>query len=105
MSDPAFVTTLPANPSDHTPPTSPANVTAENTGGFHMVRWEPSTDDFAAQQFIRYDLYVNDQLQTVVVGGTSAEVELYLNETSTITVVAVDTADNESQPASIVVVS
>ena len=98
MSDPVFVTTLPANPNDHTPPTSPANVTAENTGGFHMVRWEPSTDDLAAPQFIRYDLYVNGQLQTVVVGGTSGEVELYLNETSTITIIAVDTADNESQP-------
>jgi chitodextrinase len=105
MSDPVFVTTLPANPDDHTPPTSPANVTAENTGGFHMVRWDASTDDFAAQQFIRYDLYVNDQLQTVVVGVTSGEVELYLNETSTITVIAVDTADNESPPASIVVVN
>ena len=104
-SDPVFVTTLPANPNDHTPPTSPANVTAENTGGFHLVRWEPSTDDFAAQQFIRYDLYVNGLLQTVVVGGTSGEVELYLNETSTIAVVAVDTADNESPPTSIIVVN
>jgi chitodextrinase len=104
MSDPVFVTTLAANPNDLTAPTSPANVTAEDTGGFHMVRWEPSTDDFAAQQFIRYDLYVNGQLQTVVVGGTSGEVELYLNETSTITVIAVDTADNESAPSSIVVV-
>jgi hypothetical protein len=69
------------------------------------VRWEPSTDDFAPQQFIRYDLYVNGLLQTVVVGGTSGEVELYLNETSTITVIAVDTADNESQPTSIIVVN
>jgi hypothetical protein len=69
------------------------------------VRWDASTDDLAAQQFIRYDIYVNGQLQRVVVGGTTAEVELYLNETSTITVIAVDTADNESQPASIVVVT
>jgi chitodextrinase len=105
MSDPVFVTTLPANPNDVTPPTAPANVTVEDTGGFHLVRWEPSTDDFAPQQFIRYDLYVNGLLQTVVVGGTSGEVELYLNETSTITVIAVDTADNESQPTSIIVVN
>jgi chitodextrinase len=104
-SDPLFVTTLAANPSDVTPPSSPAGVTAEDTGGFHMVRWEPSTDDFAAQRFIRYDIYVNDLLQRVVVGETSAEVELYLNETSTIAVVAVDTADNESQPAAITVVN
>jgi chitinase len=105
MSDPVLVTTHSIDPNDQTPPTQPANVTAENTGGFHLVTWEASTDDLAPQQFIRYDLYVNGLLQTVVVGTTSAEVELYLNETSTITVIAVDTADRESTPASIVVVN
>jgi chitinase len=103
MSDPVFVTTDPIDPNDQTPPTQPANVTAEDTGGFHLVTWEASTDDLAPQPLIRYDVYVNDLLQIVVVGTTSAEVELYLNETSTITVIAVDTADRESTPASIVV--
>jgi chitodextrinase len=105
ISEPVFATTDPIDPNDQTPPTQPANVTAENTGGFHLVTWEASTDDLAPQQFIRYDIYVNDLLQTVVVGTTSAEVELYLNETSTITVIAVDTADNESEPGSITVIS
>lgn len=105
MSDLVFVTTNPIDPNDQTPPTQPANVTAEDTGGFHLVTWEASTDDLAPQPFIRYDVYVNDLLQTVVVGATSAEVELYLNETSTITVIAVDTADRESTPASIVVIN
>ena len=104
MSDPVFVTTDPADPNDQTPPTTPAQVTAENTGGFHLVRWEASTDAVAPQSLIRYDLYVNGQLQTVVVGTTAAEVELYLGETSIITVVAVDTADNESEPGSITVI-
>jgi chitodextrinase len=103
MSDPVLATTDPIDPNDLTPPTQPANVTAEDTGGFHLVTWEASTDDMAPRQFIRYDVYVNDLLQTVVIGTTSAEVELYLNETSTITVIAVDTADRESTPASIVV--
>jgi chitodextrinase len=103
MSDPVFVTTDPIDPNDQAPPTQPGNVAAENTGGFHLVTWEASTDDRSPQQFIRYDVYVNDLLQTVVVGATSAEVELYLNETSTITVIAVDTADRESASASIVV--
>ena len=105
MSDPVLVTTLAANPLDDTPPTQPANVTAENTGGFHLVQWDPSTDDFASQPFIRYDVYVNGLLQAVVVGTTSVEVELYLGETSVITVIAVDTADNESEPASIIVIT
>lgn len=105
MSDPVFVTTDPSDPNDQTAPTQPANVTAENTGGFHLVRWDASTDDRAPQHFIRYDVYVNEQLHTVVVGTTAAEVELYLGETSTITVIAVDTADNESAPATITVIS
>ena len=102
-SDPMLVTTDPANPGDQTPPTQPANITAEDTGGFHIIRWNPSTDDFASSSLIRYDVYVNGELRTVVVGTTSAEVELYLGEASTITVVAVDTADNESTPGTIIV--
>ena len=105
MSEPLFVTTAPANPDDQMPPTLPANITAENTGGFHLVRWDKSTDDFAPQSFIRYDVYVNGELRVVVIGSNSAEVELYLGETSTITVIAVDTADNESEPGSITVIS
>ena len=104
VSDPVFVTTEPANPNDQTPPTQPANITAENTGGFHLVRWNPSTDDFAPLSLIRYDVYVNGELRAVVVGATSAEVELYLGETSTITVIAVDTADNESVPGTITLI-
>jgi hypothetical protein len=49
-------------------------------------------------------VYVNGVLQRVVVGTTSAEVELYFGETSVITVVAVDTADNESAPGSITII-
>jgi chitinase len=105
LSDPVLVTTDPIDPSDQTPPTQPANVAAEDIGGFHLVTWEASTDDLAPPQFIRYDVYVDGLLQIVVVGTTSAEVELYLNQTSTITVVAVDTADRESAPASITVVN
>ena len=100
VSDPMFVTTRPANPDDHTPPTVPANITAENTGGFLLVRWDPSTDDLAPQSLIRYDVYVNDELRAVVVGNTMAEIE---SETggSVIAIIAVDTADNESAPGTI----
>ncbi len=97
LSDPVFVRTDPADPNDHTPPTPPANVTAETDGGHIVVRWDPSTDDLASPTFIRYDVYVNGELRAVVVGKASAEVEgdFGLNN---ISVVAVDTADNESAP-------
>ena len=97
-SDPVFVRTDPA-PEDRTPPTQPMNITADG-GGFAMVAWEPSTDDVAPQQFIRYDIYVDGELRHVVVGASSAEVEVEYG-VKTITIVAVDTAGNASLPGTI----
>jgi hypothetical protein len=100
LSDPVFVTTDPADPNDHTPPTQPMNVTAEQDGGHLLVSWDPATDDLAPQSFIRYDVYVNGELRAVVVGDTTAQVEgdFGVND---IAVIAVDTADNESVPGTI----
>jgi hypothetical protein len=103
VSDPVVVTTDPADPNDHTPPTQPGNVTAENGGGFATVRWDPSTDDLAPQAFIRYDVYVNGELRAVVVGTNTADVEVDFG-VSTITVIAVDTADNESAPGTVTLI-
>jgi hypothetical protein len=102
VSDPVVVTTDPADPNDHTPPTLPMNVTAESDGGFLIVRWDPSTDDLAPQSLIRYDLYVNGQLRAVVVGHATAQVEIDFG-VNDVTVIAVDTADNESAPTTITV--
>jgi chitinase len=103
FSDPVFVTTDPADPTDHTPPTQPMNVTAEDDGGHLIVRWDRSTDDRAPQALIRYDVYVNGELRAVVVGNTTAEVEGDFG-VNTIAVIAVDTADNESVPGTITLV-
>jgi chitinase len=100
FSDPVIVTTDPADPNDHTPPTQPINVTAEADGGHIIVRWDPSTDDRAPQAFIRYDVYVNGELRAVVVGQASAEVEGDFG-VNNISVIAVDTADNESPAGTI----
>jgi chitodextrinase len=37
VSDPLVVTTLPADPTDQSPPTPPANITVQDTGGFLLV--------------------------------------------------------------------
>ena len=103
VSDPVIVTTDPADPNDHTPPTQPLNVTGENGGGFVTVRWDPSTDDLAPQAFIRYDVYVNGELRAVVVGTNTADVEAEFG-VNVIEVVAVDTADNESVPGTVTVI-
>jgi chitodextrinase len=105
LSDAVVATTDPADPNDHTPPTQPMNVTAENDGAHLIVRWDPSTDDFAPQSLIRYDVYVDGELRAVVVGQTTAQIEIEYGITSKIAVIAVDTADNQSVPGTITVTS
>jgi chitinase len=102
VSDPAVVTTEPPNPNDHTPPTPPTNVTAERNG-LVLVRWDPSTDDFTPQSLIRYDVYVNGVLNAVVAGKTMAEVDADPG-VNTITVIAVDEADNESLQGTVTII-
>ena len=100
FSDPLIVTTPPADPNDHTPPTRPTNITAEDTGGHVLVSWSPSTDDLAPASLIRYNVYVDGELRVVVIGHTTVEVETNPGG-SVIEIVAVDTADNESEPGTI----
>jgi chitodextrinase len=97
FSDPVLVTTLPADPDDHTPPTQPV-VTAQDDGGFVIVDWEPSTDDLTPQSLIRYEVYVNGELRAVVIGQTIAAEVDGDNGVNEIAVVAVDAADNASPP-------
>jgi chitinase len=56
LSDPVFVTTDPADPNDHTPPTQPRSVTAQKDGGVNKVTWVPAADDLAPPSRIRDDL-------------------------------------------------
>ena len=65
------------------------------------MRWDPSTDDLAPQSFIRYDVYVNGELRAVVVGRHARRLKATYGVTNTISVIAVDTADNESAPGTI----
>jgi chitinase len=104
VSDPVVVTTAPA-PNDQMPPTQPMDITAESDGAHLILRWTPSTDDIAPQAFIRYDVYVNGELRAVVVGQATAQIEVEYGQTNNIEVIAVDTADNESAPGTITVVS
>jgi hypothetical protein len=74
ISDPAAVTTLPANANDTTPPTVPSPVWADSFGDLEMsLSWGQSTDDFDAQANIRYDVYVNGRFEDVVFGSGGRE--------------------------------
>lgn len=101
FSNPVSVTTLPPNPNDHTPPSTPTNLTAYSVDGATemQIQWSQSTDDFDAQPNIRYDVYVNGVFQDVLFGAGGPIPEYGEFGENTIEVIATDTAGNASPPA------
>jgi Fibronectin type III domain len=101
FSAPVTVATLPPNPNDHTPPTTPANLTAYSFDGATemQIQWAQSTDDFDAQANIRYDVYVNGVLDDVRFGSGGPIIAYGVLGENTIEVIATDTAGNASPPA------
>ena len=106
FSDPVSVVTLPPNPNDTTPPTTPANLTAYGTGDGSTethVSWTQSTDDFDGQSNIRYDVYLNGVLQEVRFGSGGESIMYAELGENLIEVTATDTAGNTSAPATVTI--
>jgi Fibronectin type III domain len=102
FSDPISLVTLPPNPNDHTPPTTPANLNAYTFGDGStemQIGWTQSTDNFDAQSNIRYDVYVNGGLEDVRFGSGGPSIAYGVFGQNTIEVIASDTAGNASPPA------
>ena len=102
VGEPFTVTTGPA-PKDSAPPTSPTNVQPEQFADteFH-IHWTQSTDGVDPQFIIRYDVYVNGQLADVAIGASRTSSIVYLvHGENTISVIAVDSSGNASEPATI----
>ena len=103
FSDPVSVTTLPPNPNDHTPPTTPG-VSAYGFGDLEMqITWSQSTDDFDVQSNLRYDVYLNGVLEEVRFGSGGPTTAYGVVGENTIEVIASDTAGNASAPATVTV--
>jgi fibronectin type 3 domain-containing protein len=97
------VTTPQPDPNDQTPPSTPTNLSEMHFGDAEFwLSWTESTDNVTAQDFIRYDVYVNGDLSDVQF-GTGAQSINYGNfgESNTVEVIAVDEAGNESAPATL----
>jgi len=105
LSEPITVTTAASDPNDVTPPTPPTNLSESHWGdGEIHVTWTQSTDNVDEQSFIRYDVYVNDVLSDITVGsGFSIVYSPGTGNLVTVTIIAVDTAGNASDPASITI--
>ncbi|HEY6155416.1 MAG TPA: fibronectin type III domain-containing protein [Candidatus Udaeobacter sp.] len=102
FSNPVTLVTLPVNPNDHTPPSTPTNLSAYSFGDGStemQIQWTQSTDDFDAQANIRYDVYVNGALEDFRFGSGGPIIAYGVFGQNMIEVIASDTAGNASSPA------
>jgi len=100
-SAPLTVTTEPVDLSDVEPPTTPAGLDAYQNGDLELfLYWTQSTDNVDPRQAIHYEIYINGVLAEHVVGtgATTSYGEFGLN---LISIIAIDSAGNESAPRSV----
>ena len=94
------VTVALAPSSDHTPPTTPTNLTAsqppDDFCATNNLQWNASTDDVDPQSAIEYEIYLNGTLFLVTPPGFAWASPYTFEGTNTWTVVAVDRAGNSS---------
>jgi chitodextrinase len=105
MSDPITVTTDAVNQNDTTPPSTPANLTDNGMSfedGETWLFWTQSTDNVDPQSIIRYDVYVNGVFDHSLMGAGRTVVYGNPGVLNTYQVIAVDSAGNQSAPATLV---
>ena len=104
VSDPVTVTTEASNTNDTTPPTIPGNLTDNGMSfqdGETWPFWQQSTDNVDPQSFIRYDVYVNGVLDHSLMGADRTILYGNPGVFNTYQVIAVDSAGNQSAPATL----
>lgn len=104
VSDPLSVTTEASDGTDTTPPTTPGNLRDNGMSfqdGETWLFWDQSTDNVDPQPVIRYDVYVNGVLDHSLLGGDRTIVYGNAGVFNTYEVIAVDSAGNQSAPASL----
>jgi chitodextrinase len=104
VSDPVTVTTEASNTNDTTPPTTPGNLTDNGMSfqdGETWLFWQQSTDNVDPQSFIRYDVYVNGVLDHSLMGADRTILYGNPGVFNTYQVIAVDSAGNQSAPATL----
>lgn len=104
LSAPVTVTTEAANPNDTTPPTAPGNLRDNGMAfpdGETWLFWDQSTDNLDPQSVIRYDVYANGVFDHSLVGDDMTILYGNPGVPNTYQVIAVDSAGNESAPATL----
>jgi hypothetical protein len=105
--DSRAIALLESSTGDATPPSTPANVSAQLFGtgdGETELTWTASTDNATPSTLLTYEIYLNGQFDQGIGGGlTKATLYSQVGALNTIEVIAVDGAGNKSAPASVIV--
>ena len=104
-SDSRAITILESSTGDSTPPSTPANLSANVFGdGETWLSWSASSDNATPTGLLVYEVYLNGRFDQPI-GGGYTEAILYADQgvVNTIEVLAVDGAGNKSAPASVTV--
>jgi hypothetical protein len=103
--DSRAITILESSMGDNTPPSTPANLSANVFGdGETWLSWSASSDHATPTGLIVYEVYLNGRFDQPIGGGyTQAILYADLGVVNTIEVIAVDGAGNRSAPASVTV--
>jgi hypothetical protein len=103
-STPIVVTTTANDPNDTTPPTMPGNLRTNGMvfeDGETWLFWDQSTDNVDPQAVIRYDVYLNGTLDHSTSGTGRTILYGIPGQPNRFDVIALDSAGNASQPATI----
>jgi chitin-binding protein len=104
VSDPLSVTTEAVDATDTTPPSTPGNFRDNGMSfqdGETWLFWDQSTDNVDPQSVISYDVYVNGVLDHSLLGYGQTVVYGNAGVLNTYQVIAVDSAGNQSAPATL----
>lgn len=106
LSNALTVTTPVGDPGDVTPPSTPTNLWADQSGdgsGEFSLSWAQSTDNFTPQSRIRYYVFVDGVFSDLQVGRGGPSINYIDGEDSLVEVIAEDEVGNQSDPAAITV--
>jgi hypothetical protein len=104
LGNPFTVTTDPVDTNDTTPLTTPGDLTDNGMSfpdGETWLFWAQSTDNVTPQPLIRYDVYANGVFDHSLLGADSTILYGNPGGPNTFQVIAVDSAGNQSAPATL----
>jgi chitodextrinase len=107
MSDPLVVTTLAADQTDISPPSTPPGFWGDIIDGDTeaMIFWGNSTDNVTPQALIQYHVFLNGTFEGATISPYPNQYSLYLTRgiVNTIELVAIDEAGNRSNATKIII--